>query len=277
MINYIKDKYYWFSIYSNLKKSFKNKSESKILLFGYPKSGNTWLRFMIFNYSCLLENQNINKTISFEKLNLLQNNVLEKGLKLESVMNKPIFYRTHSTYNKCYDLFNYKIFIHRNPLDTLISAYYYYKNREIPFYSFPAEIRSELKNIDFFVKYNFSKWLDFYNSSISTSDVTINYSKLKSDCFSQMKILFTTINWPIEDKLIQKSINMSSIINIKTMASELKQENGMASKSGKNNFKGVFVRSGEESQFKAELDEETINYVFEKFPKFNIIYPDLIE
>lgn len=48
MIEYLKDKYYWFKTYNKLNLFLKDKEDS-ILLFGYPKSGNTWLRFLIYN------------------------------------------------------------------------------------------------------------------------------------------------------------------------------------------------------------------------------------
>ncbi len=277
MINYLKDKLYWYSIYSNLKDSFKDKKESKILLSGYPKSGNTWLRFMIFNYLELLDNKELNETISFNFLNQIQSNVLEKGLELKYKKNDLIFYRTHSPYSRCYKLFDVLIFIHRNPLDTLISAYYYYLKRELPFYAFPKKLRNKLKNIDFFVLYNFKKWLIYYNKSVSVADVIVNYSDLKSDPFSQMKKIFIKLKLPLKDELIKKTVKLSSFENIKVMASKLNQLNGMASKEGESNFKGIFVRSGEELQYKNELKAETVNYILNQFPEFYEIYPNLIE
>ena len=277
MINYLKDKFYWYSIYSYLKDSFKDKKESKILLTGYPKSGNTWLRFMIFNYLELLDNKELNETISFNFLNQIQSNVLEKGLELKYKKNDLIFYRTHSPYSRCYKLFDVLIFIHRNPLDTLISAYYYYFKRELPFHAFPKKLRNKLKDIDFFVLYNFKKWLIYYNKSVSVADVIVNYSDLKSDPFSQMKKIFIKLKLPLKDELIKKTVKLSSFKNIKDMASKLNQLNGMASKEGESNFKGVFVRSGEELQYKNELKAETVNYIINQFPEFYEIYPNLIE
>ncbi|MAB94638.1 MAG: hypothetical protein CMC98_00875 [Flavobacteriales bacterium] len=277
MINYLKDKFYWYSIYSNLKDSFKDKKELKILLSGYPKSGNTWLRFMIFNYLELLDNKELNETISFNFLNQIQSNVLEKGLELKYIKNDLIFYRTHSPYSRCYKLFDVLIFIHRNPLDTLISAYYYYLKRELPFYAFPKKLRNKLKNIDFFVLYNFKKWLIYYKKSVSVADVIVNYSDLKTDPSSQMKKIFIKLKLPLKDELIKKTVKLSSFRNIKVMASKLNQLNGMASKEGESNFKGIFVRSGEELQYKNELKAETVNYILNQFPEFYEIYPNLIE
>ena len=37
MISYLKEKYYWYKINQKLKLFFKNKKDTKILMFGYPK------------------------------------------------------------------------------------------------------------------------------------------------------------------------------------------------------------------------------------------------
>ena len=50
MINWINHKLYWNKIYKDLRLFFNDIEKEKILLFGYPKSGNTWLRFLLFNY-----------------------------------------------------------------------------------------------------------------------------------------------------------------------------------------------------------------------------------
>ena len=76
MIKYLKDKYYWIKNYRKLDDFFKIVNETKILLFGYPKSGNTWLRFLLYNYRELLINPSIEKTITYDRLNSIQNNLL---------------------------------------------------------------------------------------------------------------------------------------------------------------------------------------------------------
>ena len=64
MIDWLKDKYYWFKNYKTLKTFLSSKEEPKILLFGYPKSGNTWLRFVLYNYRALLLNPEEKQTIT---------------------------------------------------------------------------------------------------------------------------------------------------------------------------------------------------------------------
>jgi hypothetical protein len=274
MIEYLKDKYYWFKTYNKLNIFLKDKDNS-ILLFGYPKSGNTWLRLLIYNYLNLQGDQSLGSTISFDKLNRQQNNVMDRGTVFLPENSFPLFYRTHKIYNRPYNLFNTKIFIHRNPLDTLISAYYFYKNRDIPFNDDPKNLRDKLIDIDFYVSYKIDFWIKYFRISVENSDVVVNYSDLKNDAEKELSKTVNFLGWNLDDNLIRKSVEFSSFDKVKKMGKEKNQKYGNGPNNGK--FKGEFIRSGVEGQFNAELKKETILFVLNKFPEFEKLYPSLIE
>ena len=278
IIDWIKDKYYWYNNHSKLKIFFNNRKELKVLFFGYPKSGNTWTRFLIYNYRNLLLNPDEKQTLSYERLNVLQNNIMEKGTTFLPEKGFPFIYRTHKIYKKTFDLFEKKIFIHRNPLDTLVSAYYYSKNRDVPFWDDPINVRKKLFDIDFFVKYKIDSWINFYNYSHQHADIVLNYSDMKNNCEKELFKLIQFLGWELDNRLIMKSVDLSSFNNIRNMGIVTGQSHGMAKGGiGYGSFKGEFTRSGEESQFFNELHEETINFVLNKFPDFKKIYPNLID
>lgn len=275
MISYLKDKYYWYNTNQKLKQFLKGSNDPKILMYGYPKSGNTWLRFLLYNYRNLLINPEETHTISFDRLNSLQNNVMDRGTTFDAEEGFPLFYRTHKIVKKPYNLFDKKIFIHRNPLDTLISAYHFYKNREIPFSDDPKELRPKLQDIDFYVSYKINIWIDFYRVSIKHADYIMNYSKMKINCMKELSELICFLNWDFNEKLIKKSVEFSSFDKVKKMGEEKDQKYGNGPKDG--TFKAEFTRSGEEGQFRDELKKETINVVLKKFPEFRNLYPNCIE
>jgi len=275
MINWLKDKYYWVNNHNTLKRFLHNRKELRILLFGYPKSGNTWIRFLIYNYINLLLNSDEQQTVTYDRLNALQNNIMDRGTTFLPEKGFPFIYRTHKIYMKSYNLFDKRIFIHRNPLDTLISSYYFYKDREVPFLDDSLNIREKLHDIDFYVLYKINSWINFYDTSIKHSDFVINYSELKQDTETVFSELLKFLDWDFDDELMRKAIDISSFKKIKTMGDEKMQKYGNGPKDG--SFNGEFTRSGEESQFYHELQEETINIVLDKFPNFKKIYPNLIE
>jgi len=274
MIKYLKDKYYWFKTYNKLNLFLKDKEDS-ILLFGYPKSGNTWFRLLIYNYLNLQGAQNLGSTISFDELNRQQNNVMDRGSVFLPENGFPLFYRTHKIYNRPYTLFNKKIFIHRNPLDTLISAYYFYKNRDIPFSDDPKNLRVKLMDIDFYVSYKINFWIRYFRISVKKADIVMNYSDMKNDTRKELTKLVQFLNWDLDEGLIKKSVEFSSFDKVKKMGKEKNQKYGNGPKNGK--FKGEFTRSGVEGQFNSELKKETILFVLNKFPEFENLYPSLIE
>ena len=275
MIHFIKDKYYWYNVNQRLKKFLKGNEEQKILMFGYPKSGNTWLRLLLYNYRNLLLNPEVSHTITYDKLNLLQRNEMEKGTSFLHGEGFPVFYRTHVPYNANYNLFDKKIFIHRNPLDTLISAYHFYKNREIPFFDDPKNIRDRLHNIDFYITYKIDRWIRFFNTSVKHADIVMNYSNIKLDAEKELTGLINFLRWDFDAELIKKSVKFSSFNKVKKMGRENMQKYGNGPKDG--SFKGEFTRNGKEGQFYDELKKETINVVLDQFPEFNNLYPNLIE
>ena len=274
MINFIKDKYYWFKIYRKLNGFLSAFNESRILLFGYKKSGNTWLRFLLYNYRELLMNPCVEETITYDRLNSLQNNILDRGTTFLSEDGFPIFYRTHHPYSSSYNLFDKKVFIHRNPLDTLISSYYFYRNRKVPFFDDPNSIREKLFDIDFYVIYKIDGWIDFYKESIRHADIVMSYSEMSVNCEEAVSRLIDFLDWDLNQELVRRTVEMSSFNKVKRMGLEMNQKHGMGPK---DTFKGDFTRSGKEGQFHNELTEETISLVLQKFPEFKELYPDCFE
>ena len=275
MINWLKDKYYWVNNHNTLKRFLHNRKELKILFFGYPKSGNTWIRFLIYNYRNLLLNSDEQQTITYDRLNSLQNNIMDRGTTFLPEKGFPFVYRTHKIYMKSYNLFDKIIFIHRNPLDTLISSYYFYRDREVPFLDDSLNIREKLYDIDFYVLYKINSWINFYDTSIKYADFVINYTEMKQDTEMVFNKLLRFLDWDFDEELVKKAIDISSFMKIKKMGDKKSQKYGNGPKDG--SFNGEFTRSGEESQFHHELQEETINIVLDKFPNFKKIYPNLIE
>ena len=274
MISYLKDKYYWYNINQRLKKFLKGNEEQKILMYGYPKSGNTWLRFLLYNYRELLINPGNLETITYDRLNSIQNNIMDEGTTFVAEDGFPIFYRTHVGYNTSYTLFDKKVFIHRNPLDTLVSSYYFYRNRKIPFFDDINSLREKLSDIDYYVVYKIDGWIDFYKESIQNADIVMNYSRMQVNCEKELVRLISFLDWDLNQELVRRTVEMSSFNKVKKMGLERNQKYGMGPK---DTFEGEFTRSGKEGQFYNELKKETINLVFKKFPEFKALYQDCLE
>ena len=84
----------------HVKKHTKKDKGNIILLSGYPKCGNTWLRFVVYNYFNILHN-NAKETLTYNDLNKIQKHeygLTENDKGFEEGF--PQFYRTHDPYAK---------------------------------------------------------------------------------------------------------------------------------------------------------------------------------
>ncbi|MCJ8329188.1 MAG: sulfotransferase domain-containing protein [Lentisphaeria bacterium] len=234
--------------------SEQQRCQAAILLSGYYKSGNTWCRFLIYNYfNCLLHGAE--KTLTFTELAKLQPHMLDKDYDKDFSTGYPIFYRTHNAYTPVFDIFSTVIYIYRNPMDTLISAYHYFKDRQIPFYDFPEAERQKLEEIDYFIISQFRAWIFHYILTQSKAHILINYDSAQIDPYPVFEKLLQRISGSVNEGALEKAIDLSSFDNVKKMSIENNQQNGMAPKA---EFKGQFLRSGKSGQYNDVLKEETV-------------------
>lgn len=240
-----------------------------ILIAGHPKSGNTWVRFVIFNYYNILNN-GATETLTFDELNSAQCNVLQNQTTFPENSWSPLIYRTHYSYRKIFSYFDKIIYIYRNPLDCMISLYHQSKNREVPFYHEPENIRNKLFDVDYFVKYWFKNWIKYHRSISPKASVTLFYDDLKTYPENEFSKLLAIIDDAPNKDILLKSIEMSSFDSIKKMANDKNQLYGNANKK---DFKGNFLRSGKVKQYDEQLTPKTINWVKEQLKKNNINIP----
>lgn len=95
--------------------------DSGVIVASYPRSGNTWARFVIAN--TLLLNAGIDEEVTFQNLNDI---VPEFRHNRQGRRNYPIpgFYKTHLPYIKAYEPHR-KIVIVRNPINAIVSCHKY--------------------------------------------------------------------------------------------------------------------------------------------------------
>ena len=224
--------------------------EVPVLFAGYVKSGNTWLRFLIFNYFNIKNNQ-ATETLTYRELNKVQHESL--GDPIEPSGPKPGFpylARTHRHYSSIFDRFDKGIFIYRNPLDTLVSEYYFNKNQ--------TEAKYQVsETIDEFVKSRLILWELHTQSYLSQNRfLHLKYEDIQSEPIRQLRRVIEYLGYPFDPIIGQKSIELSSFQSIKKMGRENNQEYGNAGPK----FKGEFARKGKIAGFSEELQPSTIKY-----------------
>ena len=222
--------------------------EQSILLAGWPKSGNTWTRFVIFNYFNILLND-ADKTLTYEQLSAIQHQAFgEDRILMDYFMpGFPILVRTHSRYSKVFRYFGKVIFLYRNPLDALTS---YYRVQE-------KRIGQSVKNIpiDAYVLSKLPGWIQHYLSIINRCDVIMRYEDVRADTYGEFNRLFHALGLEVQEHILRKSVELSRFENIRRMGRETNQQYG---NHHPYTFKGEFTRSGQVNQYQEALQAETI-------------------
>lgn len=244
--------------------SIKALSESPILFAGHIKSGNTWLRFLIFNYFNILHNSAESPLTYRELNNEFQKDSLGSNVPIcGALKGYPYLVRTHMRYTSLFSFFQKGIFIYRNPLDTLVSSFHFNRERYNP----PIDINLD---IDTYVLNELVSWEAHLKSYLGQQRFfKITYEDLKQDPMAGLKGVIEYMGYSFDTSAGMKSTELSDFKSIKQMGREQNQMYG----NGGKQFKGEFARKGKVGSFYDELKPETISrakYLFKKYGFENI-------
>ncbi len=235
-----------------------------ILLTGFMKSGNTWLRMLLTNYNQLLLNPELSEGLTINQLNETQKHSLEKQDISSFEEGQFSIVRSHFAYQPSFDHFQI-LYISRNPLDTLVSKYHYLTKRDEPLRTYPDDVREQLLDIDNYVRFEIDNWITYHKAYLDHFDIHITYEELKTNPENALKNIIESIGQPIDMELIERAIKFSDFDVMKQKAAANNESSGMAK-----GYKGDFVRKGIVGGFEDELSSETINYVKNLLTKNNI-------
>lgn len=217
-----------------------------IPIVSFPKSGNTWLRFIIANLFKREINQKVNfKNIneysctSFNEIATIKSSLLKKG--------SPLFVKQHSNFYN-YENYHFKkaIYIYRNGFD-VIKSYKLFTDAQQP---------GLYKNYDQFIKCYWTycgHWGDHikswkYDANKDLEVFSISYEDLKRDTFSTVKSIAKFLEVEFSDQHIRNAVQVSSKDNMKLLSGSKE-----FMKSKKEDFH--FVRSAKVGDHKG-IDEE---------------------
>ena len=239
------------------------------IITSFPKSGNTWMRFIIYDLLFNDQNININNSHEINKLvpdfHRFKNNQLIFDSRLK---DKEIFLKTHSSYEQMKKLpIGKVIIIIRNPFDVFVSLYNYYTLSE--------HERSD--NLDFFCKYktlpflkeaHFPNFQEHYESWINsgTDFYVVKYSDLIDDFENQIKYLCDFLNLEISSEKINFIKKNTSFESLKKIEVNEREKNIGGFFSG--NMKGkktYFMNKGGCGNYKAFFNYSEISKLESSF------------
>lgn len=180
--------------------------DDDVFLVSYPKSGNTWVRFLLANYIS-------DKKADFRSANFLIPDVHFNPQDIDKIKSYPRFIKSHFPYKKEYKKV---VYIIRDGRDVAVS-YYYHKIKT-------GEIteNESFNNFlyDFFLasKSEFGDWgshLESWMESKSSSILYIRYEDMKQNAMPVLHRIVQFSNMPVNTEKMQIALHHSSYQSMK--------------------------------------------------------------
>ncbi|MEQ8361379.1 MAG: sulfotransferase domain-containing protein [Cyclobacteriaceae bacterium] len=247
---------------------FKEIRNDDIFLVGYPKSGNTWIRFLIGNY------------ISNGECNFINSHLYVPGLSEHidvcNEMDQQRFMSTHFSYLS-FKKFMRKytrtgsgnvpkiIFIARDGRDVAVSYYYHLiKAKKIGSHVSFSEFINMFNSGDFNPFQNWNQYvLNWMDKGPKEFDfLLVEYSELLENPSKQLRRMLEFSGVRVNDKMLLTAVGASSFNNMKTMEKSQSKDH-IRLKDTSSSL--MFVRSGESGGWKNEFSDASLK----KFEKVN--------
>lgn len=223
-----------------------------LYLVSFPKSGVTWLSFLMANIH--LQCSRLDATATFFNLESYIPDIhLTRSLK-DSILTFPGFriIKSHSEYNPFYRRI---IYLMRDPKDVMVSYYYFMKKLGWFNGSISELIRSKSYGIDAWCRHTQS-WL---NKTHAFQQINvIKYEDMKREPRKVLDRVYSILGFKLPQIILDEAIDRSAF-------DEMKKNEEYCIKWKLSSPKGYsFMRKGITGDFKSELTEADVDYIQNK-------------
>lgn len=217
-----------------------------IFLCSYPKSGNTWLRFLIANLTSGGEE------VTFRNIEKYVPEIIRSENHVNKLQKRPVM----KTHWPLYDLFPKTIYIYRDPRDTLIS-YHHYMLKNHWFKGQLSEfLRSPLPD-------QYGNWSAHIEGALAqfAKDpqriCILKYENMLGDPDGGLKQIVDFLKWPHTDDQVRTAVRNCQFENLKKIE--------IAHGGEKTGLPVGFFRRGQAGQWQDSLCEEDLAYIYKRF------------
>lgn len=221
-----------------------------VFLVSYPKSGNTWMRFLVGNY---LTNCNVDFSSSL----LVVPDVQLNPHQCADVEFRPRFIKSHSTYTKAYPKV---VYILRDGRDVAVSYYYY--SQKMGQLAFDVPFSSFIKGFAKKGTKAFGNWSDHVESWLGKVDgsnlMLIKYEDMLSDTARVLEKVIRFAGIEVDESRIANAVYASQFEKMQKL--EVKQHASYFAHYGAKTEDIRFVRKGETGNWRSYFSEEDEDY-----------------
>jgi hypothetical protein len=231
--------------------------DSDIFLTSYPKSGNTWLRFLIANLIAYNEN------VSLSNIENLVPDLYRNTEDELSKLSSPRIIKSHEKFDLRYKKV---IYVVRNPKSVAVSFYHHLRkfkklSPETSFKTFiPGFVKGEYMPAIGNWNDNVISWLSNKASDRENFHL-IQYEKLKENTYQELETIALFLGIDTSEQLIKRAINLSSFKNLSNL--ETSQSNTGFLKDTDASKK--FFRASDNEEWQQYFDSESLEILKSNF------------
>lgn len=242
---------------------------SDVILGSFPKSGVTWFRFIMANLISISELGG--RVVDYHLLNgELRAAYDSHDVPTIEFAVIPRIFATHRKYSDRRFGRYRKIYLYRNPADTMVSYYEFRKAW--------TGTNKYLKEFKYFIRddrFGLTTWCQHVQNWRQNSDVVLTYEDLKENTFSTVKRALEKLNiCSISDNNLREAISRSSFRSVRRM----EEEKGLDIRTGSHLKDGFrFARKGSIGQWQEYFDDNDLvllRNVLEEYELQDITIPE---
>lgn len=227
------------------------------ILSSYPRSGSTWLRFVLCHTLDLEES--LPGKIDYEKLDEVMvelggNNLLESW----PYATLPRIVKTHKPYFRIFRRSKGAIGLIRDPRDVMVSYFHFKKDRKKQFRGdFSTFIRDH--------RFGLVPWFEHYQSWHLNWDFVLQYEALRKDTLKEVRKLYSWLGVHVSSDSMKKAVQRSRLENVRKLEDEykdIKKEQARMARSGETEQWRTYFQAGDLAYF----DDMKQRYSLGDFP-----------
>lgn len=222
-----------------------------VILASFPKSGNSWFRFIVSNVNSIIDSGG---KVNFHSINefspVIRGNRCLKDARL--VDECPIFLKTHFPHTRFFNGIDTVVIV-RNPFYVIPSYHnYLIEARE-------KSLSSDIEGFYFHWRYGLNAWARFMASWEKNATVIVRYEDLQANPAKMVHQIYQQLGYEIDTAVIDKAIRFSTRDGMKSAL------NTEGDPNNNNNFrfvKDLGENKGIEHLKKSILDNPRITNIF---------------
>jgi len=231
--------------------------DTDVILASYPKSGNTWVRFIWANILSIEETNG--GTVDFNRLvNKLGSEYDSHSYRDVDSSEIPRLVKTHRQYDKRRFEINESVYIIRNPFDVMESYHEYRRHKK------SASVSESLST---FIrgKFGIEAWCTHVKSWMRSDAIILRFEDLKKDAYEAFKQAFSEGGLiDVENKTMKRAVEESTFENLRRLEELYGRPNQEMFNEG---FR--FMRTGSIGTWKSYSDSD-LTHIEDTIKAFNL-------